>query len=39
MVFDIDPAFTLNREILDIRQWVGLCINRNEHLMKGLGYY
>jgi len=24
---DVDPAFRLNRGILDIRQWVGLCIN------------
>jgi len=35
---DIDPAFKVNRGNLDIRQWVGFCINCSWPLLEGLGY-
>ena len=35
---DLDPAFKLNRGILGIMYWVGLCINRNGPLLEGLAY-
>jgi hypothetical protein len=33
---ELDQAFDLNRGILGIRYWVGLCINRNGPLLEGL---
>jgi hypothetical protein len=35
---EIEPAFELNKGILGIRYWLGLCISRKDPFAEGLGY-